>query len=170
MRTRARVIASLTLAAFCACGRGHYAVPTNATDTQEREIKTDSLTFRAAMLVGNQSPRIVRAEITVLNTGERPIALLVPGGCPVAFQLFKTPPSEGRQVWDSRRARSSMGCALSLVPASIDPGHSQVFGREDEIADVLGDSLPAARYYVRSLLRLDQDSITLYAGEVTLSK
>jgi hypothetical protein len=63
-----------------------------------------------------------------------------------------------------------MGCAASMLRARIEAGESRVFVREVELAEILGDSLRVGRYYVSSQLDLTPAPVTLYAGELVLSK
>jgi hypothetical protein len=170
MNSPHRVVACFGLALYSACGTGPYFVPTPTSDAQSGEMRTDSLIFRAATHIRDEPRDIVQTEITVINSSQHLVTLLVPGGCPVIFQLLTSPPPGGREVWDSRKTRSSMGCALSLLVTRISRGESRVFVRQVEKAEILGDSLPPGRYFVRSQLDLDPVPITLYAGELTLSR
>jgi len=170
MNSPHRAVACFGLTLCSACGAGPYSVPTSTSDAQIHEMRTDSLIFRAATYIRDEPRDIVQTEITVINSSQRLVTLLVPGGCPVILQLLTSAPPGGREVWDSRKARSSMGCALSLLVTPIEPGESRVFIRQVGKAEILGDSLPAGRYFVRSQLDLDPVPITLYAGELTLSR
>ena len=169
----ARVLVSFLSLLSWACGAQVVSSPGPSLNS---EIRTDSIVFRAAAVVLHGPAEMVRAEVTVSNRGPRASTLLVAGGCPVIFQLLTNPPPNARTVWDSRKARSSMGCAASLLRARIEPGESRVFVREAEKKEILGDSLPAGRYYVLSQLdlwsQLDLTAVpvTLFAGELILSK
>jgi hypothetical protein len=61
-------------------------------------------------------------------------------------------------------------CALSLVQARINPGESKTFGRGIRKVEILGDSLPPARYFIRGLLDIQPTAIVVDAGEVNISK
>src|SRR5258705_10262080 len=158
------------LGVCCACGCGPYTAQAPAADAQLSEIRNDSLVLRASTIVRNEPIKIVRTQITVLNALDRAVTLFVTGGCPVTIQILASPPPSGRPVWDSDRARSSMGCALNLVETRIPRGESRLFVREVETTEVLGDSLSSGRYYVVAHLELVPHPITLYAGEFTLSR
>ena len=112
----------------------------------------------------------LRLEIKATNRLDRPVNLMVPGGCPVILQVLNGAPPSGRVLWDSRYARSSMGCALSLVQARINPDESKTFVRGVERAEILGDSLPPARYFIRGLLDIEPTAVVVDAGEITISK
>ena len=157
--------------ALClACGSGPYLIPGPTADGVLGGVSNDSLSLRAALVVANEPYRLLRVEVTTQNKLDRPVMLFVPGGCPVILQLFSDPPPSGRQLWDSRGARSSRGCALSLVQVRIDAIQSKVFMREVDRSEVLGDSLPAGRYFVRAQLDIQPSAIIVDAGEVSLSK
>jgi hypothetical protein len=145
-----------------------YPNASRTSRAHPNEITTDSLVFQAATLVRNKPRAVIRAEITVVNSSAHTITLLISGGCPVAFQLLTGRPSLGREVWDSRRTISSRGCALSLLEVPILPGRSQLFGREVDKEEILGDSLRAGRYYVRAQLDLNHTVISVDAGEISL--
>lgn len=164
------VLGNLALVSCCACGAGLNSGPVPASERQSSEVRTDSLTFRARTILQSQQTEVVRTEVTATNSSDRVVSLLVPGGCPVIVQLLSSHPPNGRTVWDSQKSRSSMGCALSLVQVRIMPGESRVFVREVEKTEILGDSLPSRRYFFQAQLDLDPVPITLYAGELALSK
>jgi hypothetical protein len=60
--------------------------------------------------------------------------------------------------------------ALSLVEARINPDESKTFVRGVERAEILGDSLPPARYFIRGLLDIEPTAVVVDAGEITISK
>jgi hypothetical protein len=162
-----RALVSFFPLVFWACGTQVVASPAASLNA---EIRTDSLVFHADAVVLHPS-EIVRAQVTVSNPSHHASTLFVAGGCPVIFQLLSSVPPNGRTVWDSRKTRSSMGCAASMLRARIEPGESRVFVREVELTEILGDSLRVGRYYVSSQLDLwPGPAVTLYAGELVLSK
>jgi len=166
-----RHISRAALIASCfACGSGPYLMPGPTSDTRTAGLGNDSLALRAAAVIEDKPYRLLRVEVTAQNKLDRAVMLSVPGGCPVILQVLADAPPSGRQVWDSRDARSSKGCALSLVQVRIDPRQSKVFVREVERSEVLGDSLPPARYFLRAQLDITPSPIVIDAGSTMLSK
>lgn len=167
MRKRHATLVSFFLFVSVACGTRMVSSPTASLHS---EVRTDSLVFHADAVVLHPS-EIVRARVTVTNTSPHASTIFVAGGCPVIFQLLSSVSPNDRTVWDSRKARSSMGCAASMLRARIEPGESRVFVRGVELAEIMGDSLRAGRYFVSSQLDLwPGPALKLSAGELVLSK
>lgn len=68
--------------------------------------------------------------------------------CPLELQLFKTPARTGRPAWTSMPSNDTLACAN--LKSSAD------FARSTEwpVQEILGDSLPAGRYFFTVTLRL----------------
>jgi hypothetical protein len=165
-----RAAQATAVALCCACGSRPYSIPAPTADTRVGAVTNDSLVLRATVAVIKDPYSDLRLEIKATNRLDRPVNLMVPGGCPVILQVLNGAPPSGRVLWDSRYARSSMGCALSLVQARINPDESKTFVRGVERAEILGDSLPPARYFIRGLLDIEPTAVVVDAGEITISK
>jgi hypothetical protein len=165
-----RVAQATAVALCCACSSGPYSIPAPTAETRVGAVTNDSLALRATVVLIREPYSDLRLEIKATNRLDRPVNLMVPGGCPVILQVLNGAPPSGRVLWDSRYARSSMGCALSLVQARINPDESKTFVRGVERAEILGDSLPPARYFIRGLLDIEPTAVVVDAGEITISK
>ncbi len=167
VKLRLRTALAAATALFCACGAGAYSVPGPSNDARAGDVTNDSLALRASAATVNERFYDFKVEIQATNRLDRPLKLMVPGGCPVILQVLTAAPPAGRVVWDSQYTAP---CALSLVQVTINPGETKTFARGVARADILGDSLPAARYFVRGLLAIQPAAITVNAGEIMISK
>jgi hypothetical protein len=170
MRQLGHIPRTAVIAVCLACGLGPSLIRGPTPDTRATGVSNDSLALQAAAVIEDKPYRLLRVEVTAQNKLDRAVMLSVPGGCPVIFQVLDDAPPSGRQVWNSRDARSSRGCALSLVQVRIDSRQSKVFVREVERSEVLGDSLPPARYFLRAQLDITPSPIVIDAGLAMLSK
>ena len=137
MRQFGHIFRVVVIAACFACGSGPYVIPGPTSEARVVGVSNDSLALRAAAVIDDKPYRLLRVEVTAQNKLDRAVMLFVPGGCPVILQVLTDAPPSGRRVWDSRDARSSRGCALSLEQVRIDPRQSKVFVREVERSEVL---------------------------------
>lgn len=164
------VISTALLALCLGCGMAATSVPAPKAEAVGREVRNDSLALRGTATMISENYTDMKLVIEVKNLLSRPINLMVPGGCPVILQLMNAAPPSGRVVWDSQYAPSSLGCVLSLTHVRIGIGDSTRFGRGVTRAEVLGDSLPPGRYFVRGLLVIEPDRIGVEAGEIDIPK
>lgn len=167
LSTHRRAVQAAASAFFCACTAGPYSTPAPSHGIRAGDVTNDSLALRGSAAIVNEPFYDFKLEIETTNRLDRPLKLMVPGGCPVILQVLNGPPPSGRVVWDSQYATP---CALSLVQVTINPREGKTFARGVTKADILGDSLPAARYFVRGLLDIRPTPIAVEAGEILISK
>lgn len=89
------------------------------------------------------------AVATALNRTARRIAFEVPSVCAPSLLVYRDSAYTTR-VWDGGRWQGSQagGCKASPVLRAIAPGDSMRFTAAQDPAIILGDSLPAGRYYL----------------------
>jgi hypothetical protein len=160
---------ALALFFFTACTAAPFSPRARESSAPHSEVRNDSLVFNASAMRQDGPSPLIRVQVTVLNHSDHDVVVEAPGGCPVTFQLLSALPPNGKQLWDSAVAPSSMGCALSLEVYHLAPGTSRAFKREVEETEIRGDSLRGGRYFVQAKLALNSDTATLFAGELALS-
>ena len=127
--------------------------------------------FSYEVRTGVTSPLAASAEsiavvVVVTNTGAESARATVSRDCPVLFQLRAASDSAGRIVWDGRQRI----CPARGRDITLGPGQSDTLRTSRSVRDVLGDSLPGARYFVSAVFDVDGATLTRKAGELVLRR
>lgn len=142
-----------------------------------------ALRLTAESRVEGGGPRVLRTAAWVRNPTTRSLRFEY-GACALRQRLYRSAARTGTAAWRSelRRPAGSPGgyaCPAVLLGSTLPPGDSLRFGLAVPLAEVLGDSLPAGRYFVAAELELLDDSqrppnwerrFTLAAGEAELDR
>jgi hypothetical protein len=120
-------------------------------------------TLRVAVVVVNESKEMRGIAANYCRTPANAVtARLVARG-----RSWSSPTNEEPVVFhDSAGNVMEQACVASLMLVTFPPGHSMTFVLKTPVKDILGDSLPPARYHVTARLWDEQ----LKAGDVTLSR
>lgn len=132
------------------------------------------LTFEVRTAVGRSDPAHIRIAVRAINTSDRRL-LLEYGACALHLLVYRNagrvgPPASRSGTRVDRTGQTPV-CPLYLVPMEIGPGETREpdeFRATYPVTNILGDSLPAAKYYLAAQLVLGSDTITLPAGSVVL--
>ncbi len=141
------------------------------------------LQMSATSLITGEAPRYLTTQVVVRNPTSTPLEVDY-GACQVNVRLFRGVDRSGAPLWKSELRKppgSSFGyaCILPLYTSFLSPGDSLVFPLRVPMYEVIGDSLPAAHYFVSAELRLEGKHMpdgttrpglttTLGAGEVDI--
>ena len=112
-------------------------------------------------------PAVLWTVVTVRNDSDEAADLVVSGSCPVVLRVFRDPARSGAPAWDADRLDR---CAPEIaLLRRIQPGDSiqEFFDAHEE--EILGDSLPAGRYYLSAALRDGGIIREIPTGEATFS-
>lgn len=110
----------------------------------------------------------LRTVAVLRASGSAPVRLEY-SGCPVEVQYFRTTARTGSPAWAQFRVQN-FGCILPLYVRTLAPGDTLQLGALSLPREVLGDSLPAGRYYVAAVLRPNGETVRVPAGEVELTR
>lgn len=128
----------------------------------------EGVEYRAYTAVLESFPVQLRPEVTVRNEGGDERTIRFPDGCVVLLRVYRDESRTGNPAWDQER---TVGCFQAVQEITLAAGDSTVIRRGTiSAAEILGDSLPAGRYYFSVVLRPDWQSLELAAGEADLAK
>lgn len=126
----------------------------------------DGIAYRAETRVMESHPVQLHTTATVTNTTQQAREIEFPDGCTVLIRAYRTAERSGAPAWDQQRVAV---CTMAIQIVRLAPGESREFGMHAGAAEILGDSLPAGRYYLTALLRPDGDRVEVPAGEAELA-
>lgn len=162
-----RSLAALAVAALAACS--------SATDPDDDSILPERLavsggdvTYTAGTAPSGDPAGLLLTTVVVRASGPGSSRLEY-GGCPVEVQFFRTPARSGTAAWAQSR-RGEVGCIQPLYVNTLAPGDTLHLTTGALPREVLGDSLPAGRYYATAVLRPNGRFLRLPAGEVELAR
>lgn len=110
----------------------------------------------------------LRTTAVLRASGTTP-ARLEYSGCPVEVQFFRNASRTGSPAWTMFRV-DNFACVQPLYTDTLAPGDTLELATVTLPREVLGDSLPAGRYYVAAVLRPNRQVIRVPAGEVELTR
>ena len=133
------------------------------------------LTFAAATTVSNANLN-VSAKVT--NTNAAPVRLEY-GACAVTLLAYRSADRAGKPAWNSDLRRpygdpdARYGCPQYLAVGVLDPGATQSpreLNPSFPVLEMLGDSLPNARYYFKAVIRMNWRSAEVPAGDADVRR
>jgi hypothetical protein len=164
METRTRILALALALGAAACGRDPGRAPGPAL---AGSVEHDGIRYAAETLVLESFPVQLRTVVTVTNVGTAERTLEMPGGCPVLLRAYAASADGGAPAWDQAR---DIVCTLQLMILRLGPGESRPITGGAAAGDVLGDSLPNARYRLVAVVFPDQRTLEIPAGEAELAR
>ena len=134
---------------------------TLARDNGEADRDPMRLRWATSVHVEGATPREIVMRVIGANGSDRMVHLKG-SGCYERIRVFRTPDLAGPPAWQS--GGDGVVCAASLTGYAIPPGEWVVFEHRIRVRAILGDSLPADRYYFTRETRFigedgDDDSI-----------
>lgn len=126
----------------------------------------ESVEYRAETQVMESFPVQLRTRATVTNRAGRTAEVVFPDGCVVLLRAYRSPERSGPPAWDQAGA---VGCTMALVEVALAPGEAREFSTGASARDILGDSLPDARYYFTAVLRPGGTEVEVAAGDAELA-
>ena len=153
-----RVDSTLSIFRLFECsGRGHYA----------------GLSFSATTSVSDGQ---LRPSVSFTNTNAKAVRLEY-GACAITLLAYRDASRTGSPAWDSSRRKAQDGigyaCPAYLATGRIEPGQTASpleFSPTFRVAEMLGDSLPAARYYFKARIGLNWRNIEIPAGDAVVAR
>lgn len=169
MKVAARWTAAVSLAALVACGApgtGEESRPgTGGGPPQQATV--GGVRYTAETRIAETAPVTVYATARVENTSSTQQGVTFPDGCVVLLRAYRDPARTGAPAWDQQQGAV---CTMMLVQLSLAPGESREFVAGARADEILGDSLPAGRYYFTAVLRPDGQRVEVAAGEAELAR
>jgi len=101
-------------------------------------------------------------------TIDEPVEIRFPDGCVVLLRAYRSEDRSGQPAWDPMRG--SLFCTMILVEFTLSPGESREFQATASAPEILGDSLPAGRYFFTALLRPNGGTVEVPAGQADLQR
>lgn len=144
-------------------------------------VVVDGLRYTAEVKLVDVAPTLLHAAVTLTNVTDETINVEY-GGCAFVHLLgFDSPARSGAPVWDSAERRDPVtgavhACDDYLVQGEVAPGESlspkelQLFVPSYEILghSLLGRFLPDGRYYWLAQVQVNNRSVEVPAGQVSL--
>jgi hypothetical protein len=133
------------------------------------------LVFDATMSVSDGQ---LHVHATMTNSNLAPVRLEF-GACIVELLAYRTSDRSGKPVWNSSYRRpyglpdAIYGCPLVLYMGVIKPGEMlspSALNPQFPVMEMLGDSLPNARYYFRANVGMNGRVTTVDAGDATVTR
>ena len=178
MRTHGAWAVTLWLAGLAACGGpgpveeggpGPAAGEPGAALQQQQTGQGTAVggSYTAETRIAETAPVTMYTTVRVENTSSGRQEVTFPDGCVVLLRAYRGPARMGAPAWDQERG---VACTMQLVELSLAPGESREFQTSVRADRILGDSLPAGRYYFTAVLRPDGRVVEVPAGEADLAK
>lgn len=136
-----------------------------------RQRSIDGLLYRMDTRAAATSPTAVGSTLSVVNQTDALLAASIADRCPFSLYAYREKARRdaafvaGEPDW-----RSKERCLLETVFLRLGPGESRQIGISVPGAEILGNSLPAGRYYLAAVVRLRNTSIWLAAGDIQLQR
>jgi hypothetical protein len=156
------IAAAMTLAG---CAPMDPAFPPGGLPSPVRVV--DGLTYRAETHVMADRPTQLHVQATVTNTATSERRVEFPDGCVVLLRAYRNAERSGAPSWDQRNA---VACTMAIQVARIAPGRSESFETTASAPEILGDSLPAGRYYFTAYFRPAGQEVEVLAGDANLQR
>jgi hypothetical protein len=164
-----RWTAAASLAVLVACGApgsGEENRP-GADAGPPQRAAVGGVTYSAETRIAETAPVTVYATARVENTSSTQQEVTFPDGCVVLLRAYRDASRTGAPAWDQQQGAV---CTMMLVQVSLAPGESREFVASVRADEILGDSLPAGRYYFTAVLRPDGQRVEIAAGKAELAK
>ena len=169
MRNPRAWAATLWLAALAACnGPGPTGdVESGPAARPQQQMTVEGVTYTAEVRIAETAPPTVYATARVENRSSSRQDITFPDGCVVLLRAYRDAARTGAPAWDQQQGAI---CTMQLVVLDLAPGESREFQASVRADEILGDSLPAGRYYFTALLRPNGRVVEVSAGEAELSR
>lgn len=162
MADRYGSLAVVALLAACTTGGTPVSVESRLEDRT-----VGGVAYRAETLVLESFPVQLRPQVRMRNETGDDVTVTFPDGCLVYLRAYRDASRTGKPAWDQAAV---LGCTAALAPVSLAAGDSTILrGPAVSAAEILGDSLPAARYFFTAVLRPESQEVELAAGEAELA-
>ncbi|HEX7118039.1 MAG TPA: BsuPI-related putative proteinase inhibitor [Longimicrobiales bacterium] len=137
-------------------------------DSLRANRTVSGITYRADTRVMESFPVRLGPTVSVRNDSGTPRTIRFPDGCVVLLRVYTEPERTGQPAWDQAR---TVGCFQAIQEVDLAPGDTATLaGGTIGAAEILGDSLPAGRYYFTVVLRPDGQVLELAAGAADLAQ
>jgi len=162
-----RWAAAFVLLASIVAGCRSTAVPADSRGQQGGDT-TGGVRYEADLLIMESFPVQLRARVSATNATAGPVTITLPDGCSVLLRAYRDAARSGEPAWDET---GTVVCTQAIQQIPVAAGETTwLEGRTIGAAEILGDSLPAGRYYFTALVRPDGQRIELEAGEADLAQ
>ena len=166
MNANVRILAIGTAVLLSACSSNEPTADINNRSLMARTV--DDVTYIADTRVMESFPVQLRSYVVVENRTSEEVSITMPDGCEVFLRAYRTADRSGEPAWDESRVAV---CTLALQQITLAAGETIEFtGSTISASQILGDSLPAGRYYFSALVRPDGQAVELEAGEAELAQ
>lgn len=165
MRRNLAALASIVLLA--ACSRAEEPSEPGRPMPHASVRVVDGVTYAAETAILETFPVQLRTRVTLTNRGTARQQVELPGGCTVLLRAYRSADRSGSPAWDQSRQAV---CTMQLLLLDLEPGESAEFQGRADAREILGDSLPAGRYYLTAVLRPNGKEVELAAGEAELAQ
>jgi hypothetical protein len=169
MQARALTLTLTALAAFVlpACSR-ESTRPLDPGAPSPTRVVAEGVAYDAELRVLESYPARLQAQVRLTNTSDEPVEIRFPDGCVVLLRAYRSEDRSGQPAWDPMRG--SLFCTMILVEFTLSPGESREFQATASAPEILGDSLPAGRYFFTALLRPNGRAVEVPAGQADLQR
>jgi hypothetical protein len=130
-----------------------------------------TMTFRSRAVVSQRPSQRVEVTLTGTLTHAGGALERFSADCPVVLHAYRSrarrdaAPRSGTPEWSSRH-----GCGSELMEFSLDRGDVRTFRVQATASEILGDSLPPARYYFAVAVHHERQRAFLAAGDAELGR
>jgi hypothetical protein len=115
----------------------------------------------------------LNAHAALTNANAQPVRLEY-GACAITLVAYRTPDRSGKPAWNSALrkpyppAACDYACPAYLAVGKVEPATTfspGEFNPRIPVNEMLGDSLPAGRYYFRAIIEMNRRTNVVIAGE-----
>lgn len=170
MRVAFRAGASALLALAAACTGG--PAPGNpaddaASDVAQPAVRTpNGLEYHADTRILESYPVQLHTTVSITNTTTAPVSITMPDGCTVLLRAYRSATAT-TPAFDQLKVAI---CTMALMEATLAPGETSRFEGRTDAGEILGDSLPNGKYWLRAVVRPDGGLVEVGVGEVELGR
>ncbi len=165
MRFNVPTLTICAMALLAACSSNETATNIDRTLMDQT---LGGVVYQADTRIMESFPVQLRSIVTVENRTSDEVTITLPDGCAVLLRAYRTADRTGDPAWDESRA---VACTMALQEIVLAPGAAkELTGSTISAAHILGDSLPAGRYYLTAVVRPNGQLVEMEAGEADLAK
>lgn len=168
MRVGFRAGASILLLAACTGGPapGDPAGEPSGGMSAQAVRTPNGLEYRADTRILESFPVQLHTTVSITNTTAAPVSFTLPDGCTVLLRAYRSADAT-TPAFDQLKVAI---CTLALMEATLAPGETSRFEGRTDAREILGDSLPAGRYWLRAIVRPDGGLVEVESGVADLGR
>jgi hypothetical protein len=135
------------------------------TDEEQAGVTRNDVDYTATTRILESFPVQLHTTVDMVNRGRERARLDFRNGCKVLLRAHRTA-ARDQAVWDQGRL---VGCTQAIETIELQPGERRQLTAHADARQILGDSLPAGRYFLSAYVPASGGTIEMPAGAADLA-